>query len=53
MKLTILSAERITTVDGDAAVLVIKISDIGDWDSANTAKKISRLIETVEKFCEE
>ena len=53
MKLTVLSAERIKTGDGDAARLVIQISGIADWDSADAAKKLSQLIETIEKFCEE
>jgi hypothetical protein len=45
MKLTVLSAERIKTSDRDAALLVIQISDIGDWDSADAAKKLLQLIE--------
>jgi hypothetical protein len=45
MKVTVLSAERIKTGDGDAVRLVIQISDIGDWNSADTAKKLVRLLE--------
>ena len=53
MKLKIISAEKITTGDGDAALLIIQISDTGDWHSADTAKKLVRLIESIEKICQE
>jgi predicted component of type VI protein secretion system len=48
MKVRVLSAERINTGDGDSMRLVIQISDIADWDSAEIAKKMARLIELLD-----
>ena len=51
MKITILSSEKKKTTDGDAVVLVIQISGIGDWNSADAAKKLSQLIRRIKQAC--
>lgn len=52
MKLRVVSAEKIENGDGEAARLVIEVSDIGDWDRADAAQKLVRLVKA-ERVCQE
>jgi hypothetical protein len=52
LKITILSPEKKKIVDGDAVVFVIQVSGIDDWNSADTAKKLSQLIRRIKQACQ-
>ena len=53
MKFRVVSAEKIRDGNGDSALLLIEISGISDWDSAETAEKLARLIQSMKKVCQE